>query len=378
MFVVNQTDIEIILRDFGIFSKIKYISELQRSDYERNDPDSKEVRLIVKAEQESGPPLVIRFKNEPDVTMELLESQSRFADEMRRNGIITPYPYQSGGVFVRRYRVKYPGDLVSAAADVYPWGQEYLAGGSAGISGYDVLVTVEQFAENEIKAVDPAIAEKTGALLAKMHNISEEKDLHVQNGVLFDPFSANELFDFEAFRSVEPALGEDEEILFHKIVRKYNAYMDVLAPLKKEPKYAVQGDISNCNLYRDRSGEIGIFDFNRCGDNHLFCDLVMQAVFEARLMDYPDDSNEDIEEKNLTSFLRGYGSVRNFSEEEKSWYPYLYAVIDAFWSSDMKWNEDSLMNAVKNGDRESVRRWLEIIWGRLRNRHEIICTDCAG
>lgn len=260
MFAVNQTDIEIILKDFGIFSKIKYISELQRSDYERNDPNSKEVRLIVKVEQESGPPLVIRFKNEPDVTMELLESQSRFADEMRRNGIITPYPYQSGGMFVRRYRVKYPGDLISAAADGFPCGQECLAGGSAGISGYDVLVTVEQFV-------------------------------------------ANELFNFEAFRSVEPALGEDEEILFHKIIRKYNAYMDVLAPLKKEPKYAVQGDISNCNLYRDRSGKIGIFDFNRCGDNHLFCDLVMQAVFEARLIDYPDDSNEDIEEKNLSIFF---------------------------------------------------------------------------
>ena len=39
------------------------------------------------------------------------------------------------------------------------------------------------------------------------------------------------------------------------------------------------------NLYQAASGEIGVFDFNRCGDNNLFCDAVMQAVFEARLMD---------------------------------------------------------------------------------------------
>ncbi len=234
------------------------------------------------------------------------------------------------------------------------------------------MVTVEQFAENEIKAVTPDIAEKTGELLAKMHDISEKNDLHVHNGVLFDPFSANELFDFEAFQSVGSAFDGDEKLLFDKIVQKYNAYMEILSPLKEQPGYAVQGDISDCNLYQTCSGEIGIFDFNRCGENHLFCDLVMQAVFEARLMEYPDDLGDDIEEKILASFFKGYGSVRNFSEEQQYWYPYLYAVIDSFWSADIKWNEDSLMNTVKNGDMEMARKWLETVWQRLNSLERTI------
>ena len=32
-----------------------------------------------------------------------------------------------------------------------------------------------------------------------------------------------------------------------------------------------------------------------------------------------------------------------FSEEQKRMYPYLYAIIHAFWSMDIKWKEDSLM-----------------------------------
>ena len=71
--------------------------------------------------------------------------------------------------------------------------------------------------------------------------------------------------------------------------------MNILSPLKECKKYAVQGDISNCNLYQNASEEIGVFDFNRSGDNILFCDAVMQAVFEARLMDYPKNKDNNFE-----------------------------------------------------------------------------------
>lgn len=337
MFIVNSTDIDNVLKDFGILLEIRCISELQRYHYEREDPDSKEVRLIVKVEFKLGTPLVIRFKNETDVTIEIIESQCRFADEMRKNGIITPYQYQSNKAFAKWYK----------------------------INGYDVIVTVEQFVENEVKVVDATIAEKTGKLLAKMHSISEENSLHVCSKVLFDPFTANDLFDIESFKSLESAFDDSGRVLFNRIVQKYNAYIDILSPLKKQPRYAVQGDMSDCNLYLTSSREIGIFDYNRCGDNNLFCDAVMQAVFEARLMDYPNDSDGDIESKILTAFFRGYCSVRNFSEEQQYWYPYLCAIIDAFWSPDIKWNKDSLINAVKNGNIERAQKWLETIWQRL-------------
>lgn len=337
MLIVDRSDIDTILKDFGSFGEVEYVSELERYHYEQHDPHSKEVRLIVKAGFASDSPLVIRFKNEADVTREIMESQSRFADELRKNGIITPRQYQSDGAFARWYD----------------------------INGYHVLVAVEEFAENEITVVDAATAEKTGELLARMHSISEKNDLHVSNAVLFDPFAANDLFAAASFLSLGSAFSGGDRALFDKIVQRYGAYMEVLSPLKAQPRYAVQGDISCCNLYRTCSGELGIFDFNRCGDNNLFCDAVMQAVFEARLMDYPDGAGDDIRPEVLTSFLRGYRSVRDFSEEQQNWYPYLYAVINAFWSSDIRWNEDSLVNAVKNGDTERAREWLAAIWQRL-------------
>ncbi|MCI9444206.1 MAG: phosphotransferase [Oscillospiraceae bacterium] len=337
MLVVKCSDIDRILKDFGSFEKTKYVSELQRDNYEKNDPASKEVRLVVKAGFVPDRPLVIRFKNETDVTAEIMESQCRFADEMRKNGVMVPRQYQTNNAFARWYDV----------------------------NEYHVLVTVEEFVENEVTAVDAAIAEKTGELLAKMHSISEKNDLHVSSAVLFDPFAANDLFDTASFLSLAPAFSGSDQALFNHIVRKYDAYMEVLSPLKRQPRYAVQGDISCCNLFQTCSGEIGIFDFNRCGDNNLFCDAVMQAVFEARLMDYQDGAGDVIRADILTSFLRGYRSVRNFSEEQQNWYPHLYAVINAFWSSDIRWKEDSLLHSVKNGNMRRAREWLETIWQRL-------------
>lgn len=100
----------------------------------------------MKAEFQSDSPVVVRFRNEAGVTLDIVESQSRFADQMRKSGIATPRQYQSDGAFAKWYA----------------------------IDGYDVIVTVEEFAENELKVVDAVIAGKTGELLAKMHNISEK------------------------------------------------------------------------------------------------------------------------------------------------------------------------------------------------------------
>lgn len=337
MFCITRENVAPVLRDHGIDAGIRGISELQRDYYEHDDPDSKEVRLIVKVDLEDGSAVVIRFKNEKDAPLELIESQSRFADALKQNGIHTPSQYRANGQFANGYS----------------------------LGGYDVVVTLEQFVENEIQVVDETVARKTGKMLAETHMIAERLDLHVKNDVLFNPFAHNDLFAFDAFVSMEPHLEGDDLALFHKIVDTYDSYMEILAPLRARPRYAVQGDISSGNLYLTRRGEIGVFDFNRCGDNVLFCDAVMQAVFEARLMDYPKDRGKDFERRILTSFWDGYCSVRSFTAEEKKWYPYLRAIIDAFWSCDIQWNEDSLLNAHQAGDIPTVRRWLSTIWTRL-------------
>ncbi len=340
MFQISPEEVASILQDYGITAGIKSLSELQRYYYEQEDPASKEVRLIVKIVLEDAPPLVIRFKNERDVTLSLIESQCRFARALQNEGIITPVQYMADGCYARWYT----------------------------IGGYDVIVTLERFAEQEIRVVDESTARKTGELLAKTHNIAEKQGLHVDNPVLFDPFAHNDLFAFDAFSALADALAGEERALFDRITAQYDAYMAVLAPLREYPRYAVQGDISDCNLYLTPEGAVGIFDFNRSGDNILFCDAVMQALFEARLMDYPENRDDAYEAKILTAFLEGYCAERPFSEQEQEWYPYLYAIIDAFWSFDLRWREDSLINAHEAGDRASVRRWLETVQQRLEQR----------
>lgn len=337
MFKISSSDIQLILKDFGIFSKVSSVTELQRYYYEKNNPESKEVRLIDKIVLAKGSSVVIRFKNEVDVSRELIEKQSQFADMLRTNGLSCPVQYRLENSFTKWYSV----------------------------NGYDVLVTVEEFVEEEVKCVTPEIAEKTGKLLAQSHNISEKHNFHVKNPVLFNPFAENDLFRYNEFKSVGENLPDNSLHLYQKIMKKYEDYMQILSPLQNEPCYAVQGDISICNLYQMKNGDLGIFDFNRCGDNNLYCDAVMQAVFEARLMDYPKDYSKEYGDRILFRFLRGYQSERPFDELHQEFFPYLYAIIDAFWASDIVWSDKSLLKEYEKKNNTAVHKWLEEIWNRL-------------
>ena len=136
MFTVTKEDISRILNDFGIFSDVITFSELQRYDYEINNPSSKEVRLIIKVDLNNGQSVVVRFKNESDATLKVINEQSRFAKFLADNGIKTPALFMTNYEYARWYT----------------------------INRYDVIVTVEEFVPGEIRLVSEKIAEKTGKL----------------------------------------------------------------------------------------------------------------------------------------------------------------------------------------------------------------------
>lgn len=343
MFTVTKEDISPILNDFNIFTDIISFSELQRYYYEENDPASKEVRLIIKVDLSNGRSVVVRFKNETDVTLDVVNAQSRFAKLLGDHGIITPSLFMVNHEYARWYC----------------------------INGYDVIVTVEAFVTGEIHAVTEEIAEKTGRLLAKMHNIAEADEFHVQNEVLFDPLSENDLFSFQSFQKQKDFMMSVNKSLYNEIVKEYDILFQKISIFKNEPKYAVQGDISNCNLYQTADGELGVFDFNRCGDNVLYYDAVMQAIFEARLMDYPEEIDGKQERVILPAFLRGYHRERPFTDKQKEVFPYLYAMISAFWLCSIQFDENSLCHAVKAGDTESVHQWMKEIYKRIVSRQEM-------
>ena len=53
MFIITENNINTILRDYHIYAECSSFTELQRYNYEEDDPKSREVRLIVKPEKVS-------------------------------------------------------------------------------------------------------------------------------------------------------------------------------------------------------------------------------------------------------------------------------------------------------------------------------------
>ena len=88
-------------------------------------------------------------------------------------------------------------------------------------------------------------------------------------------------------------------------------------------------------------------------------------------MDYPEAWAGDSERRVLPTFLRGYHKVRPFSARQVKAWPFFYALASAFWSSDMKWNGDSLRAALEANDIPAQRRWLEAIRTRLVARPDM-------
>lgn len=338
MFTADREDVAAILRQFGICEAVSHTEELLRYHYERDNPDSKQVRLILKVSFQDHGPVVVKFKNEQNVTREVLEAQTGFSEHLASRGIPTaPYYHWSGG---------YVAPCV--------------------IRGWEVLTTVESFQPGEIKVVNPSVAKGTGQLLARTHNIAEQDRCHVRAPVLFDPFARNELFSFEKFQQFGPRFQGEDAARFARICAAYRERMAALAPLRDRPRYAVQGDISDCNLFLTPEGRVGMFDFNNCGDNVLFCDAVMQGVFEARLMDYDRNPTEAYSGLLFNSFLEGYQAERPLTAQEREMVPHLCAVIEAFSLMDLTYREDCLEKRLESGDRAGVSALLQEIEGRIR------------
>ena len=105
--------------------------------------------------------MVVRFKNEDDISLESIEAQSAFAQLLFDEGIATPRLYKVDGHYAKRYSI---GD-------------------------YNVIATVEQYVDGEIRCVDAQTAEQTGMLLARMHGHIGAGGVHVRYPVLFDPLA---------------------------------------------------------------------------------------------------------------------------------------------------------------------------------------------
>ena len=337
MLTVEINELQAILAEYEITETVTQVEELLRYNYENHDPDSREVRLILKLLFLDRNPLVIKFKNEMDVTGELIEKQTEFSQHLLESGVPTAHFYRSLGKYVI----------------------------NRSISGYGVLITLEDFMNGEIKTIDPSISEKTGRLLALMHTIAEKDDCHVQSPVLFDPFAKNDLFSFEKFTDLRCYFHHEDASRFTRICETYQSRMRALGGICAMKKYAVQGDISNCNLYETNTGEVGVFDFNRCGENVLFCDAIMQGIFQSRLMDYDRELTKEYSELLFDRFLMGYHHIRPFTLDEREAISHLYAVVSAFWLPQIEYDDNSISKLLEEGKDVEASMVLEKIARRI-------------
>ena len=204
-------------------------------------------------------------------------------------------------------------------------------------------------------------------MLANTHNISEQDNCHVHGDTLFNVMTRNELFSYKAFAEQEPNFAGDDLVVFHQIQHQYDHTMCVLEKLKEYEMYAVQGDLSDGNLFTTVDGKIGLFDFNNCGDNYLLSDAILGGIFLARLMDYSEVLTDELSIKLFRAFIKGYTSVRPFTQAEIDLIPYIYALTNAFWLSLVKYGDDCLSMLLEHKNHEGASHLLERIYTHLHS-----------
>ena len=80
-------------------------------------------------------------------------------------------------------------------------------------------------------------------------------------------------------------------------------------------------------------------------------------------MVYAEELSGKQEEIILSAFLKGCHRERPFTEQQIEVFPYLYAIVSAFWLMDV----NRLINSIKAGKSDAAHAWMEEIQKRLTN-----------
>lgn len=318
-FEISNAQLQELLQRFGLPSPLKGQTELQRYHYERGDEPTDEVRLILRADLEDGGCYVVRLLRETEFSAEVVEAQSVFSEALRACGVETPRSYQAQG----RYTL--------------PW---------TAPDGRVITVTVQDFVHGEIQLVDEALVERIGRLHGHCHNLAEKNDLHIPLGTLFGCVEGNELFDIHLPEQLLSLVSEADKPRLARLTQALQRHLDTLAPLANAPRYAVQGDMSENNLYLTCDNRLGLFDYNHAGDACLLVDAVVQAHFLSRLMDYPHPLTPAEEHAYARAFMRGYTAERPLSPAEKPMALAIYTVCDACRYDRLKPDEEGGVEAA--------------------------------
>jgi len=131
-------------------------------------------------------------------------------------------------------------------------------------------------------------------------------------------------------------------------------------------------------LYITGGGQLGVFDFNNGGDNVLFYDAAMQAIFDATLMEYKEEASPERERRILSAFLAGYESLRPFTDEQRKVFPYIYAILTAFEMGRMSYDKDCLKELIQADRTDDIRECMKDIRECLSDLKEMPYRYCKS
>ncbi|MCH4553096.1 phosphotransferase [Aestuariibaculum lutulentum] len=159
-----------------------------------------------------------------------------------------------------------------------------------------------------------------GSLMARFHDITSHKKIDRTN-------YNSELLLSDSYKQLMQFFSEDldEMKYLKKIGMEFSKTFQGLEQTKFQ-KGIVHLDIWHDNVSVKNDKEITIFDFDNCGNGFLFLDI---GYFFIQL--FYIESDKEVYESKVKSFLSGYRKVRELSEQETKLIPEAGASIFAFY-----------------------------------------------
>ncbi|MCC9064074.1 phosphotransferase [Flavobacterium piscisymbiosum] len=214
-------------------------------------------------------------------------------------------------------------------------------------------VVVFSYAKGEkIRFMSNETCYSIGSLMAKIHNITENKKIDRVN------------YDFEMFLNssynyLKTFFTEDlDEMKFLKEIGSKIPKRIKECNLLEDQNGIVHLDIWYDNLSVNNENEITIFDFDNCGNGLLILDV---GYFCKQLFFIESDKNEY--ELKAKSFLNGYQKIRHLSENEIKLIPEAGASIFVFYlgvqAQRFDWSNIFLSENYLKMFVGRIRNWLE-------------------
>lgn len=337
--VQNRTMCEHVLEAFQQKFDILTVTDLDSVLCEEVDFH----KLIFRVDTVAGGSFVVKLHHSKPMQTTLIEEHSAFSERLRLEGINTAERFRFENAYCHPIQLR----------------------------GKPFIATLERYVGEEIKAIDQKTVESMAMLMAQMHKCSEDNDLHLSTGTIWNLLSHSTDMSrgFEYFKSLKTMpikqSAKFDQLVYQDIENQYNKRLWALEKVKlKLPTYAVQGDFSINNMTINDRG-LGIFDYNIAGEEALICDAVIQGLFISREMDLQSNLKESDRPILFDCFMEVYQKNRQISQIERGIMNDIYAMADSFWFTPILFADTSFKKCVEAGDIHAVNHFMDAIWKQL-------------